>query len=442
MRLGSRVRGTRAAAWVWRVVHEFAVVPFSVIAGFVVLAAATIVLDQLHAPWLAGPRRALGHLVGQQAAQSALSAIATGMVTVASITFSLLLLAVQQTASSLSPVVFDQFVRRRANQVYLGFFVGLSLYSYLVLTAVQKDTPPTLGASVAIALTVVALLLLVLLVYTTLDQMRPVNVLRAIAEHAVAARAREADLLRRTLRDLDTDDPVHARCVSEASGYVIGIDIDAVLARLQRSPRTVVRLRVTLGSYLATGDLVALVHDDDEANARAVADDVRAAVAISPQRDLDLDATAGVDEVANIAWTSTSSAKQNPEIARQALDTLRELAGRWGDSSHDAASDEARVVYPDNDEERVVDAMLSLLVAAHESQQHQTTARTLDALAGVLPRLPWRLRHRVATALRDTAPLIAAQARLPLLTEAVARAAVALAEAGHADAAAALRQAA
>lgn len=45
--------------------------------------------------------------------------MATGLVTVTSITFSLLLLAVQQTASSLSPVVFDQFVRRRSNQIYL-----------------------------------------------------------------------------------------------------------------------------------------------------------------------------------------------------------------------------------------------------------------------------------------------------------------------------------
>jgi hypothetical protein len=31
---------------------------------------------------------------------------------------------VQQTASSLTPVVFDQFLRRTSNQVYFGFFIG------------------------------------------------------------------------------------------------------------------------------------------------------------------------------------------------------------------------------------------------------------------------------------------------------------------------------
>jgi len=40
--------------------------------------------------------------------------------------------------------VFDQFVRRRANQVHLGYFVGLGIYAYVVLAAVQKDTPPTI----------------------------------------------------------------------------------------------------------------------------------------------------------------------------------------------------------------------------------------------------------------------------------------------------------
>jgi len=103
-------------------------VPLAVVAAFVVAAVVSIFLDQSHAS-LRGLRHVLGHIVGVGAATAALSAIAGGLVTVTSITFSVLLLAVQQTAASLSPVVFDQFVRRRANQVYLGYFVGLGIYA-------------------------------------------------------------------------------------------------------------------------------------------------------------------------------------------------------------------------------------------------------------------------------------------------------------------------
>jgi len=78
------------------------------------LAACSIALDQSHASWLTRPRRALGHVV----------------------------------------------------------FVGLGGYFYVVLAAVQKGTPPTLGAVLAVVLTVVALLILPTLVYRTLNQMR------------------------------------------------------------------------------------------------------------------------------------------------------------------------------------------------------------------------------------------------------------------------------
>jgi uncharacterized membrane protein len=84
-----------------------------VVLGFCVLAGLSIVADETTTVGLLNSARAAAsEIVGKQAATAALQGIATGLVTVASITFSVLLLAVQQTASSLSPVVFDQFIRR------------------------------------------------------------------------------------------------------------------------------------------------------------------------------------------------------------------------------------------------------------------------------------------------------------------------------------------
>ena len=183
-----------------RAVREFALVPSLVVLGFLVLAIVSVVADEQHLPVLDGVRRATAHVIGDQAATTALQAIATGLLTVTSITFSVLLLAAQQTASNLSPVVFDQFVRRRINQVLLGFFVGLCLFSYVVMAAHTK-TPPVVGAAIAVLLTVVAMMLLLVLVYVTIDQMRPANVLRQIHHQTLGARQLQADLRRRTLRE-------------------------------------------------------------------------------------------------------------------------------------------------------------------------------------------------------------------------------------------------
>ncbi|MDQ6727786.1 MAG: DUF2254 domain-containing protein [Actinomycetota bacterium] len=417
--------------------------PLGVVAAFVVMAAATIVFDQSHAGWLSAPRHTLGHFVGKGAASAALSAIATGVVTVASITFSVLLLAVQQTAGSLSPVVFDQFVRRRSNQVYLGFFVGLGIYAYVVLAAVQPDTPPVLGAALAILLTIIALLILLTLVYSTLNQMRPVNVIFAIRTTALGARERERELLARTRRTPCATGPAEETAVSPGTGYVTGIDLEAVRTALEGAESAGVELVVTLGTYVVAGDPVAHVRGAGDQASQVAAAIGAEVVELGRQRDVEVDATASVEELANIAWTSGSTSKHSPEIASESLNALRDLLCRW--SNDDAPTPDPSGVLPvsyrDDDCERVVDAMLDLVAVAHESQQQQTMARVLAAFTETLPRLREVERRRVATGLREAAPLLAQRAWTPKLRSAGARAVAALSQAGCDDAAEALREA-
>jgi len=431
----------RDPRWASRAVREFLTVPLLVVLGFVILAALSIALDQSHASWLTGPRHALGHVVGKQAASTALSDIATGLVTVTSITFSVLLLAVQQTAANLSPVVFEQFMRRRSNQVYLGFFVGLCVYSYVVLAAVQKDTPPTLGAAVAVLLTVVALLILLTLVYSTLNQMRPVHVVFAIRTRALNARARELELIRRTRRAPQLTGPPGATAFSAEDGHVTAIQLEALDDRLRDQDTAEVELTVTLGQYVVAGEALAQIRgpNGDEL-AAVVREEV---VVLGRQRDADQDATASVDQLANIAWTTGSTAKQSPEVARQALDALRGLLGRWT-ADLAAAPPPQRVlpvVYPDNDRMLVVDSMLAIAAVAHESQQQQTAARVLDAFTQVLPRCDQQAKDRIADGLREAAPLFAQGAWMPKLRQAAASTIEMLDSVGCRESAEALRNA-
>jgi hypothetical protein len=47
--------------------------------------------------------------------------------------------ALQQSAGAMTSEVFDQFLRRRINQVYFGVFVGLALDALLTLASVSDD---------------------------------------------------------------------------------------------------------------------------------------------------------------------------------------------------------------------------------------------------------------------------------------------------------------
>ena len=393
-------RGRRTWMLVHRAIREFALVPSLVVVGFLLLAVVSVLADEAHLPVLASVRGAVAHVVGPKSASTALQAIATGLLTVTSITFSVLLLAAQQTASNLSPVVFDQFVRRRINQLLLGFFVGLCLFAYVVMTA-QTKTPPVVGAAVAAMLTVVAMGLLLVLVYVTIDQMRPANVLRQIHHQTLRARDVQAELRRRTIREPVARRKVTATYRSEQTGYVTGIDLTHLEKALERAPRAEIQLCLTLGRAVTFGDVVAIVRDDDEDTARSLADEVRAAILLDRWRDISRDATTGVAEITNIAWTSGSTAKHSPQVARQGLDILKDLTARRlheDDEQSGETGNKLNVVYPDTYLEELLDAVFSLLVVANESHQHLTAAGVLDVYRGVLPHTTGATRSRI---LRD-----------------------------------------
>lgn len=417
----------RKRSWrlVLQAIREFAFVPLMVVLAFMVLAAVTILADQTQVWGLSALGDVFGQVIGNEASSTALQSIATGMLTVTSITFSVLLLAVQQTASNLTPVVFDQFVRRTMNQVLLGFFVGLSLYSFVVMAAVQDKKPPLVGAGVATVMTVVAMLLLLVLVYTTVDQMRPSNVLTQIHDRTVKARERQRTVRLRTLRQEQSESPVTATYRCASMGYVTNIDLDALEAALEQVPKGEIRLHVTLGQAVSYGDILATVSDDDESDANELMDHVRDAIRLERRRDIDLDATTGIREIANIGWTSGSTAKQSPQVARQAIDVLKDLAARWLEDDYRQLKElekkpvePLRIVYRDDDVELVLDALYSLMVSGQESHQHLTAVRVLRAYSELLEHARGVVHERLMRDLEQMRPLLDGLPSSPMLDEA------------------------
>jgi len=395
-----RVRAPRA-------LREFILVPVLVVGALVALGAFSIVADQAHGPWFTGVRELIGHYIGAQTAASTLGAIATGLVTVTSITFSVLLLAVQQTASNLSPVVFDQFVRRRSNQLYLGLFVGLALYSYVVMAAVQPKTPPIIGAFIATVLTVVALGCLLFLVYSTVHQMRPDNVMRQLHDRAAMAHDRETELIKRSRRTSSSPLPVRAEHRSETFGYIQSVDLHGIAAAVEgRSADVEVELCVSVGQEITVGDLIGRVRHLDPRTAEELCAVVARAVPVSPTPDLDYDPRTALRNVANIGWTSGSTSKHNPAIAAQALHVMRDLASRWLAEGDRSGPDPLPVVYPDGDVETVLDTLYSGVVVAWESRQHQQAVRVLKSYEFLWPRADESAQERIRRDVEMMQPIL------------------------------------
>lgn len=109
--------------------------PLMMLVMAILLATLTIYLDERRIleqfgkfSWLMG-----GNPDG---ARSFLSTVATAMITVASITFSMTLLAVTFAGSQIGPRLTGNFMRDKTNQLTLGFFIATFLYCLLILRSI------------------------------------------------------------------------------------------------------------------------------------------------------------------------------------------------------------------------------------------------------------------------------------------------------------------
>ena len=101
------------------------------------------------------------YAIGADNARAVLSAIASSMLTVVTLTFSILMVALTLTSQQFSPRVLRSFTSNHTAQNILGILIGAFLYSLLVLVTVidTSDTTfvPLLSVLVAIAYAVIGI---------------------------------------------------------------------------------------------------------------------------------------------------------------------------------------------------------------------------------------------------------------------------------------------
>ena len=384
---------------------EFLCMPTCIITGFLLLAAGTYHVDSSQAAWFEPVREFLETYMFADAegTGSLLATVAGGLFTVTSITVTLLLIALQQAASALTHQVYDQFLRRRHNQFYFGFFVGLTLYA-LVTLATAGPINPAFGGAVTIVLTVFALYMLLVLFYTTIDQMSPVVIIAAIHDHVLRARKVQMGLLRKTRRTSNCAAPLSVPVHAVKNGFVTRIDVDALGAAVARAAAEVeVVLKVSVGTYVAFGEVLADIKSHLESDAEAVGNIVRGAIRRERQRDITLDPLDGIQELETIAWTSISTAQSDPDPGQFTIFILRDLLARWSDErNEEPAVRRLPIVYEDNVFAHLINAFESLAVSSAESMQHQNIAEILHSLDLTFERLPELRRRRVEDLLLRT----------------------------------------
>ncbi|GAA4395870.1 DUF2254 domain-containing protein [Ornithinibacter aureus] len=324
---------------------------------------------------------------GAESARSLLSTIASAMISVTGLVFSITMVVMQLASSQFTPRLLGSFLGSRITQVTLGVFTSSFVFALIVLRDVRGGaTPfvPQLSVTVAFLLVLASVALFFAFIHHITVSIQVSQVIDRIANQTV-----------QTLQQGDDewgDTSAGSPSWSQATGPTVTVSTGSGHGVLQRVRYTdlvetaeragvVVELRTRVGEVRHQGQVLAVVHGalagDD------VIEQVRGSFGLGKERSMPQDPEFGVRQLVDIAERALSPGINDPTTAVQVLDELHRIlrvAGARADRSPHLvdASGTVRVVDAPTTFTRLLD--LSLDEIAHYGKDSLQVPRRIVAL--------------------------------------------------------------
>jgi uncharacterized membrane protein len=272
----------------------------------------------IHASWL--PPRDPGM------AQLLLGAIAGSCITVVSVVYSVLLIALTFASIQFSPRVLNTFVKDTVSQVTLGVFIGTFAYCLILLPSIHgppQAVVPALSLTVALVLAAGCLFYLIYFIHHIAVAIQVNYIVDRVArETETALRNRFGRPMKRfPVPEPPLPEPTAGKNVlSHVSGYVQYIDENKLLNLAGQANATIFIHRWT-GQFIPAGVACFTITPAAAASKQVI----RSAVAcfhIGPVRSLEDDVEFGVLQIVDIALKALSPATNDPSTAISCIDQL------------------------------------------------------------------------------------------------------------------------
>jgi uncharacterized membrane protein len=239
-----------------------------------------------------------------EGARAMLSAIATSMITVAGVVFSITILALAQASTLYTSRVLRNFMRDRINQVVLGVFLGVFAYCIVALRTISGDAfVPAVAVFTGLVLALVGIGFLIVFIHHVATTIQAGEIVAAVARDTRHA-------IDRLFPHELGQEAATATAPATQHGYIQSVQPDALLAFAIRR-EVLVRMDATVGDFVVEGGTLAHVAgatppDEDFAHA------FNALYAVDSFRTTDQDAVFGFRQLVDIALKALSPASTTP----------------------------------------------------------------------------------------------------------------------------------
>lgn len=281
---------------------------------------------------------------GADAAREVLGAVATSLITVTSLTFSLTVVTLQLASSQYTPRLLRTFAADRFVQRTLALFLATFVYALTVLRTVRNDGDsgaefvPQIAVTVAYLLAMASVLALVLFLGHLVRQIRIETMLDHVSSDIEKTAHRMLDLLDDTPDDdVAPRPPASASLITaSSSGFLVEVDEQALLAAAVEAD-AVIWVDRPVGSDVLAGVPVALCWPAGESGASfaderlsRLRDCVSGALSTGIERTATQDIGYGLRQLTDVVVRALSPGINDPTTAIHGLNscsaTLCELA--------------------------------------------------------------------------------------------------------------------
>lgn len=317
---------------------------------------------------------------GPDNARTVLSVIASSMITVAGVVFSITIVVLSLASSQFGPRLIRNFMNVRANQMVLGTFVATFIYGVLVLRTVNAGMEtrfiPGLSVTIAIVMSLLSLGVLIFFIHNVSESIQAQNIIARVCRDLDKAVDRifpeklgqEEDLSSAPIkRDYDipkTCDREVCQVKAESSGYLQAIDDDALI-RIAVEENLLIHLGYRPGNFITRGNVLVTVWPGERVD-ETLSEKINAIFIVGSERTLEQDVEFAISQLVEIAVRALSPGINDPITANTCIDwlgvSLSQLANRKMPSSHRFdQEDRLRVICKPFTFEGMVDAAFNMI---------------------------------------------------------------------------------
>jgi uncharacterized membrane protein len=306
--------------------------------------------------WLAQWPRLFG--AGAEGASGMMSTIASSMMTVVGVTFSMILVVLALASSQYTSRILRNFMRSRFTQVVLGLFAGIFTYCLVVLRTIRGADEggfvPSLAVFFGFVLALVGVGALIFFIHHVASSIQASNIIASVAEETIAAVDRLFPERLGQEPDEADDDPARSppaeskwyAIPASQNGYIQSVDNTALL-RAARDCKTIVRMDRGVGQFVVQDTALASLAREDPPDERTIAA-LQSAFSISHHRTVEQDAAYGIRQIVDVAMKALSPGINDTSTAVTCIDyltaILTRLASRKVPSSHRYEDGQLRVI--------------------------------------------------------------------------------------------------